>query len=339
MKRILSKKMPLTYAIGLFLLAIVLTIAITRWTSSMQTTSETVTESHNCITKSKRIDGYELIKPILYYDDECPSENLSSINGTISSIINTYKQSQNLVSASVYFRDFETSEWTSVNETEQYEPGSLFKVATLIAALKMSEQQPGLLNKKIAFSKKFDIPKNTIYQSKTLQLGQSYTLRELLTYMIVHSDNDATALVQNNINTAVVVKLFNDLGLETPSYESKKYFFTAQNYSLFMRLIYNASYLNEENSAFAAQLLSQSTFQDGIVKGLPANTRIAHKFGEAGNASEIQLHESALVYLNDRAYLLTIMTKGKDLKTLSNLLAEISKAVYDSQKDTALSSL
>lgn len=331
--------MPLTYVIGLFLLAIVLTIAITRWTGSMQTASETVTASQNCITKSKRINGYELIKPILYYDEECPSENLSTINGTISSIINTYKQSQNVTSASVYFRDFDSSEWTCINETELYEPGSLFKVPMLIAALKMSEQQSGLLNKKIQFSKKFDIPKNTVYQSKTLQLGQSYTLRELLTYMIVHSDNDATALVQNNIDTAVLIKLFNDLGLETPSYQSKQYFFTAQNYSLFMRLIYNASYLNEENSAFAAQLLSQSTFQDGILKGLPANTRVAHKFGEAGNASEIQLHESALVYLNDRTYLLTVMTKGKDLKTLSNLLAEISKAVYESQKDTALSSL
>lgn len=331
--------MPLTYVIGLFLLAILLTIAITRWSGAIQNTTETVTASHNCITKSKRINGYQLIKPILYYDEECPSENLSTLNGTLSSIINTYQQSQNLITASVYFRDFDSSEWTCVNETEQFEPGSLFKVATLIAALKMSEEQPGLLNKKITYSKKFDIPKNTAIQSKTLQLGQSYTLRELLSYMIVHSDNDATALVQNNINTGVVVKLFTDLGLETPSYQSKKYFFTAQNYSLFMRLIYNASYLNEENSAFAAELLSQSTFKDGIVKGLPAGTSVAHKFGEAGNASEIQLHESALVYLDNRAYLLTVMTKGKDLKTLSNLIAEISKAVYESQKDTSVSSL
>ncbi len=331
--------MPLTYVIGLFLLAIVLTIAITRWSGAIQNTTETVTASHNCITKSKRINGYQLIKPILYYDEECPSENLSTLNGTLSSIINTYQQSQNLITASVYFRDFDSSEWTCVNETEQFEPGSLFKVAILIAALKMSEEQPGLLNKKITYSKKFDIPKNTAIQSKTLQLGQSYTLRELLSYMIVHSDNDATALVQNNINTGVLVKIFTDLGLETPSYQSKKYFFTAQNYSLFMRLIYNASYLNEENSAFAAELLSQSTFKDGIVKGLPAGTSVAHKFGEAGDASEIQLHESALVYLDNRAYLLTVMTKGKDLKTLSNVIAEISKAVYESQKDTSVSSL
>ncbi len=55
---------------------------------------------------------------------------------------------------------------------------------------------------------------------------------------------------------------------------------------------------------------------------------IAHKFGESGTPIEMQLHESAIVYLKNKPYLLTVMTKGKDNKTLSKLIGEISAVTY-----------
>jgi beta-lactamase class A len=95
-----------------------------------------------------------------------------------------------------------------------------------------------------------------------------------------------------------------------------------------MRSIYNAGYLNVEDSEFAGNLLSQCDFKAGIVQGLPANTIVAHKFGESGNQAMKQLHESAIVYLKNKPYLLTIMTKGKDNAKLSQFLGELSKSVY-----------
>ncbi len=339
MKRILSKKIPLTYVIGLFTIVVVLTIFGMRWLNQSQSPTETAGIGHSCSLKIKRLNGYQLIKPIMFADEECPSENLNAINQSISSIINSYKQYQNVTAASVYLRNYETSEWTSVNENENYEPGSLFKVPLLVATLKMSENKPGLLDKKVAYNKPFQLNKSTHFLSKSLQVGQTYTIRELLNYMIVHSDNNATALLQNNIDLNYLIQTFSDLGLPKPDIKASQYFFTVNGYSLFMRAIYNATYLNTENSNYAAKLLSQSTFKEGIVSGLPSGTPIAHKFGEAGNPNEIQLHESAIVYLDGKAYLLTVMTKGKEFITLAKLIAEISKAVYDSQKSEPLSSL
>lgn len=339
MKKILSKKIPLTYVMGLFALVVLLTIAGMRWLNQSQSPTETDSVGRSCSLKIKRLNGYQLIKPIMFADEECPSENLNAISESISSIINNYKQYQNVSTASVYLRDYETSEWTSVNENENYEPGSLFKVPLLVATLKMSEGKPGLLDQKVAYNKPFQVNKSTHFLSKSLQVGQTYTIRELLNYMIVHSDNNATALLQNNIDLNLLIQTFSDLGLPKPDIKASQYFFTVNGYSLFMRAIYNATYLNTENSNFAAKLLSQSTFKEGIVSGLPSGTPIAHKFGEAGNPNEIQLHESAIVYLDGSAYLLTVMTKGKEFKTLSKLIGEISKAVYDDRKVMALSSI
>ena len=42
----------------------------------------------------------------------------------------------------------------------------------------------------------------------------------------------------------------------------------------------------------------------------------------------MQLHESAIIYDKDKTYLLTVMTKGKDNKSLSSLISKISELVH-----------
>ena len=69
-----------------------------------------------------------------------------------------------------------------------------------------------------------------------------------------------------------------------------------------------------------------------MVKGVPENTIVAHKFGEMGDATTRQLHESGLVYIGKIPYLLTIMTKGYDIKQLPEVISSISKMVFEDFK-------
>jgi beta-lactamase class A len=151
--------------------------------------------------------------------------------------------------------------------------------------------------------------------------------------MIANSDNNATALLNNNLKPEVLLKLFKDLELELPNVNAKQYFFTVKQYSLFMRAIYNATYLSIDDSEYAAELLNKCDFNDGIRKGVPGSVKMAHKFGESGTPVDKQLHESAIVYLKDKPYMLTVMTKGKDNATLSKLISEISAVVYKDQNN------
>lgn len=317
----------LFYSITTLIAVIALTLLIAQYFLNKKAETAPANASY-CNYDIKRLQGLSYIKPLMFVDEECPTEDLAPLQLTLSKIIDKYKQNDNLTTASVYLKDFSTNKWTAVNETEKFEPGSLFKVPILIACLKMEEKTPGFLNKEILYDKTFNLGKVVAYENKSIKFGLKYTIKELLKYMISYSDNYATALIETVINGPIVIKMFTDFGLDAPNFAAPQYFFTSVGYSYFMRSIYNASYLTISNSEYAAEVLSTCEFKEGIVKGLPANVKIIHKFGESGNQTEKQLHESAVIYLKNKPYLLTIMTKGRDPEQLPKLIQEISQTVY-----------
>ncbi len=328
MKSVFLIKLSFVYIVSLIAFSIGITYLITNYLNTIENEKNNFENSSSCKYDVKRLDGYNFIKPLMFVDDECEGDDLASTKQEITQVIENYKTTQNVSSASVYIKDYYDGSWTSINGDEKFEPGSLFKVPILIAYLKMEEQIPGTLNKELVFKQNFLINKDVAFESKSIVLGQKYKVSELLKYMISYSDNNATALLNSNLNLNILMKLFSDLGLEKPEASAQNYYFTTRQYSLFMRALYNASYLTINNSEYAVKLLSTSEFKEGIIKGLPKDVKIAHKFGESGNTQEIQLHESAIVYLKDNTYLITVMTKGKDNKILSKLISDISAITY-----------
>jgi beta-lactamase class A len=91
---------------------------------------------------------------------------------------------------------------------------------------------------------------------------------------------------------------------------------------------FNAAYLNDINSEFATLLLQKCNFKEGIVSRLPNTVKVAHKYGESGNQIEQELNETAIVYLDNNPYVITVMTKGRDYKLLPQVMSEISRIVY-----------
>ena len=329
MKSIFLKKVPAYYFFIILILAIFITFFVA---SKIQEKKDLLTESSNsnsnCSYKIKRLQGFDFIKPLMFVDNSCESENLSSLKQSVTGLIDSYKKINTITSASVYLKSYDSNEWTSINADEKFKPGSLLKIPELIAFLKMNEKNPGLLDKEILYNQIFSISKKPEFVSKTIQLGQKYKVRELLNYMITYSDNNATLLLNTILDVEVFKKVFTDLGLSAPDWNSNDYPLTSYEASLFMRTLFNASYLNIQDSEFASKLLSKSDYKEGILKSLPNGTKVIHKFGEAGDITEKQLHETAIIYVNDNPYLVTIMTKGKDMKKLPEVINEISNMIY-----------
>ncbi len=335
-----NKKFTLVHLLALSLIVALITFSATsNWESKKYDEQLSSINGAKCKFDIKRLQGLKYIRPLMFADDECESDDLSGIKLKVSQIINRYKTGGDLATASFYLRRYDNSDWTSLNDEEQFEPGSLFKVPVMVAILKMNEDNPGFLDKKVTCRKKYDVGKEVLYTTKSIEVGKSYTIRELLTYMIKYSDNNATALLQYNMSPQVFQKLFEDFGFKVPNFSDTSYYISVTEYSCFMNAIYNAAYLTIKDSEFAAELLTECNFNDGIVKGIPSKTPIAHKFGEAGNQSERQLHETAIVYLDNCPYLLTVMTKGKSNSTLSQVIAEISQAVYFELQGNAIKTL
>lgn len=337
-----EKRIPIAYALVLAVVCSGLCFFLIRkYTTSAAVASENssaMSQQEKCSYTIARLKGYQYIKPLINEEPECESKEMASLKQEITTLVDNEKQAGIIQSASVYIKEFSSDNWTSINPGEGYLPGSLFKLPVLLTILKMSETDPAILNKKILFQPEAVVGISQTYESKAIQPGHTYTIKELLTYMIAYSDNAALQLVNRNIDPDVLIKIFSDLGLTPPKPDAASYMtytITTRDYSIFMAALYNAAYLTIPNSEYATSLLAKCDFKEGLLKGLPADVKVAHKFGEAGSNQVRELHETAIVYINNNAYLITVMTRGNDIKKLAETIAEISRLTYARMKQSA----
>lgn len=332
----LAKKVPFYLVVISFLLPTCFFAFYYYYTQKEQKAAENVVYVDNsCGLSVRRLGGYKYIRPLLFAEPSCESPNLSECKSEIERVINNNRNAGNISDASVYLREFTSAQWISINEEEKYSPGSLMKIPELIAFYKMNELNPGILNKTIKYDHVLQSDKTPTFLSKHIELGKSYTIRELLEYMIVYSDNNATMLLNQNIDRAIFSRVFSEIGLKEPDYTSNQYPISANEFSIFMKELFNASYLNRQDSESCLELLNRSDFKDGLISGLPSNCSVSHKFGEGGYNTAPHFSESAIVYCGKRPYLLTVMTKGSDMKKLPKVIQEISKTVFDVMNNRA----
>ena len=176
----------------------------------------------------------------------------------------------------------------------------------------------------------------TIKATEYILPHKSYTINELIRYMIVDSDNNATAILLKNIEPKILESIYGDLGVELPTDPTD--YISAKTYSLFFRILYRSTYLTRDMSEKAMKLLSESEFNDGLKAGVPAGIKLAHKFGEyegrdnSGSVTK-ELHDCGVVYYPKHPYMLCVMTKGSDLGNLKEVIKNISQTVYTEIKN------
>lgn len=278
-----------------------------------------------------RLKDYELIHPLILTDVSEQSDALRNIQSNISAYINTAKTDQKADDISVYFRRLDNGAWFAINPNTTYNPASMIKIVYLITYMKMAERNPQVFNKKIFFARHFSAGNNQNIVDFQLAENRNYSVKELLEAMIIHSDNDATMLLSQNMDANTYNRIFKDLDVPLPN-PVTEYYISVNDYSKFYRVLYSASYTTTELSEYAISLLTKSSYKDGLMKGLEANTKIAHKFGERIIGNKSQLHEFGIVYIGNTPYLIGVMTMGNSLTQLSTIVGDISKIAYNDYK-------
>jgi len=282
----------------------------------------------SCKVSLQRLGGFTFIKPLVYAEQETESVDYRSVKQDLQNLIDSKKSQGLLRNGAVYFREFSGGQWFGIQEKAPFSPGSLLKVPELIAFYKMKEKEPGLFDKKFLFDKEQVVDRRLHFLSKRLEVGKTYTVRDFLEYMIVHSDNQATMILNALVNRDVFVKVFTDIGLPSPDFNARDYPISAKDYSRFFIELYNGSYLTFKDSEASMTLLSQVVFKEGMIKGIPASVPVCHKFGESGSDAEPHFSESGIVFVENKPYLLTVMLSGHDVQKLPAISAEISDLVY-----------
>jgi beta-lactamase class A len=332
----LRVKLPVYYSIATFLIGCGLSVVfflfyLGRIKLDNHSTASTPTTATGryCESVDTRLNGFNFVKPLIFMEPECESPVFTPVKDKMLQLIASETAGGNLESASVFLKNMTTAEWMSINPDEGFHPGSLAKVAVLITYLKMAEQQPGLLDRQVAYEKDNQVYPAQVFKSDTIRLGQKYSIRQLLYYMASKSDNRATVVLEKLMDMHLFEKTFSDIGNEELKFTDTAYRIYAKKYARFFTEIYNATYLGSTYSEYAASLLAQSDFSAGIAKLLPGEVKIARKFGEWGDGRVCELHECGIVYLDNKPYLLSVMTRGTNFDRLADVMSRISRLAYD----------
>jgi beta-lactamase class A len=282
-----------------------------------------------------RDNSPSLTKPFLFADVSCESDALQSLKQDLTGFIESQKALGKIQRASVYYKELNSLHWTTAYGDELYYPGSMMKVPLLLTILKQAQRDKSLLERKIQFQSSTKLTVFVPVQNP-MQVGNFYSVQELLERMILHSDNDATSLLFTVHNKDLYDELFLKLSIPVQGAEDVYYRVSPADMAKFFRVLYNASYLSSLYSEYALDLLTKSDFKQGVLQGIPSGTKVAHKFGERFTTGDlIQLHEAAIVYRGSSAFAVTIMTEGKKIEDLSAVMGAISKICFEQKKAQA----
>lgn len=281
---------------------------------------------------------YQFINPLLACDlpESIDFDEYTTLEGHIKTLIAKEKDTGEASEVSVYVKELTRGRWVGIDENIQYNPASLMKVVLMIAYFKDAKGHPEVLTKKLTYTQALAniVAKLPFEATSSVLVGESYSVDELIKKMIISSDNNATYTLLDNLNQTSLSEVFTDLGLPDPNATTQTYKMSAKDYSLFFRVLYNATYLGRTYSERALGLLTQATFKNGLSGGVPEGTTIAHKYGvreittAAGDIQTAELHDCGIVYAPNHPYFLCVMTRGTVLSHVEKVVADLSSLVY-----------
>jgi beta-lactamase class A len=172
-------------------------------------------------------------------------------------------------------------------------------------------------------------------------VGTEVTLEELVRRMIDRSSNLATNLVIELIGAPRVMALMkqigaNDIQVLRGVEDDKAYHAgmnnttTAYDLMLIFRTLAESRAVSADASRKMIDILLLQEHNDGIPKGLPAGTKVAHKTGSITKIS----HDAGLIIAPDGSqYVLVVLTRGflQD-EDAEKVIAAISRAIWKARR-------
>lgn len=242
--------------------------------------------------------------------------------------------------------DVATGERLAWNGAERFTAASVIKVPVLLAALRQVDDGVLGLDERIARPARNAVGGSGVL--KELTSVDEMSLRDLLTLMIVISDNTATNTVLDVIGVAAVGELLRDLGGTASRIERKLMdlaarergldnVLTADDVATVLVQLERGEVLTAEGTRTALEILGRQQLRDRLPRYLPDDVQVAHKTGELSGVR----HDAGVLYLGadgSRPVVVVVLTEGFT-DTLSvgvgtggdanDLGADIGHAVYE----------
>jgi beta-lactamase class A len=254
------------------------------------------------IQESNAILQYEKLKQIIFVE----LKNYDATNNT-----------------GIFIQDINTGTWSGLNERDKFSPASLLKIPIMIAILKKVDNKELSLEDKVKIEQENADP---LYGELYQKVGTEMTINDLLTQMIVYSDNTAKNTLKEQLSLSEIDAVFVHVGIPDPYLTSSDQKVSPRDYLRLFKALYYSTFISAPLSQKALELTTDIKQEQLISKGVPSNVKVAHKFGIIENEL---LSDCGIVYHKKNPYFICIMIKNKSLTDSETLIKKISQETYN----------
>lgn len=251
----------------------------------------------------------------------------------LKSIIHDYMKDKKL-KYSICIKDLKTGEACCINEKEVVSSASIIKLFIMGKAFELAGIGKLNLDDRILIDKRNRVPYSIIY---VLDDKNTYTIKDLITLMIIQSDNTATNQLIDMLGMEIINEFIIDLGFKHTVLRRKMMdiearaagrdnYTTAQEVAEYLELLYNGQLINREYSDKMLDIMKLQLDNSMMRVNIPEEIVIAHKTGNLTNIN----HDAGIVYTEDKNYIFTMMTFDAVSDNYArNVIGEVSKITYD----------
>ena len=238
----------------------------------------------------------------------------------------------------VNFYDLNKNNGFSINGDKKVLSASMIKLLILAELMKKISEDKFSLSDTIMMANFMKTGGDGVL--KELNAGHHFTLKELATLMIIVSDNQATNILIDFLGMENINLLGKELGLKE-SFLGRKMMDTearkngydnytcADDISLLFKLIYQEKLIDKEASQLMLDILLKQQQGERLQRYLPTDIKIAHKCGDLDNLE----NDGGIIWLEEKAYILVVLTSGMSNLQCKQTIGKISKFVYDKMEE------
>ncbi|MDF2674226.1 MAG: putative beta-lactamase [Clostridiales bacterium] len=238
------------------------------------------------------------------------------------------------MSCSFVIKNLSSGELLSYGENEVISSASLIKIPIMGEVLRQVSEGSLSLEQRIIVNWEDKVPFSILTELST---GNSYTLKDLITLMIIQSDNTATNILidlvgmdsinnficNNGLSSTVLGRKMMDFNARK---EGRDNYTTAMDMANILEKIYNKELVNKDSSILMMDILKKQLDNSMIRLFIPEETVIAHKTGGLDGIE----HDTGIVLSEECDYIISVLTWNADLTYISKAtIGEISRIVYD----------
>lgn len=220
--------------------------------------------------------------------------------------------------------DLRTGVNFGVNQDEVMEAASLIKLPVMATAYVEYEKGRFAMDSKYTLRNADKVGgSGSIYYKDP---GETFTYRELISYMGQQSDNTAFNVVRKKLTDTVINAFMEKNGMENTSLDENTT--TPYEIARLLQKIYDGGLFPQKDSDEVFKYLTKTIYEDFLPKGVPSNIPVAHKYGRLVHV----INDGGVVYAQ-KPYVVVIMTSGVVESEAEVIIPKLSRIVFDGMEN------